>query len=687
MVIELMSPAGNIDAFLNAIENGADSVYLGLKKFNARRPAENFTIYNLKKVINIAHQKNKKVYLTLNIDLKSNEIKEIAQILEIAVLINIDAVILKDPAIIYLINKFYKDKIIMHFSTQNAVSSSFGVDFAKKLNVKRVVLARELKLSEIEKACSIDNVECEIFTEGSMCFSISGRCLMSSWVGGRSGNRGICTAPCRVIWETNDKKNPFFSMKDLSLIELLSEIDKAGVSALKIEGRLKNALWIGKLTSIYREAIDNKLDAKGIINQFKELKSFSAREVDRGHFYQHNDLTSYNEDWQNYKKITSEEVIINKYFDDNNEINITIDKDNIKTIINFFKIKYEINTKIPTKQTKAKLVSIDRIIDQLINDVNIMENNFKININDLNLKLTSSFIQKIIKEIQSQIKAVIREEEKLPDLSGEVLDAVSYKEQTFQREKILGDFPDKILVSSNQCSYLINCDFPVKIIVISLINPIDISLAKKLEEKHQIILSIPAVLYEHDAEKMKEYINKFFDAGFKNFEANSYTGISILNDIKCNKSLGFGMPVMNHLAANFFYDLGFSSVYTTPEGDMSVFKSLSSFTCGKIEALVFGKIELFQSRVNSSFFKNGSIFKDKFGIKVECHKQEDLNVFVSEIPFSLINEKIKKERISFNSLTADLRYFNNIKSILTSIFKKKIKDYNTSTFNFYKKLV
>ncbi len=693
MNIELMSPAGNLESFFEAIENGANSVYLGLKKFNARKPAENFTIHNLKKAINIAHKENKKVYLTLNIDLKSNEIKEAVQILELAKNINIDAILIKDPALIYIINKFYKNKLIIHFSTQNAIISSYGVDFIKNLNAKRVVLARELELSEIKKASSIKGIECEIFVEGSMCFSISGRCLMSSWVGGRSGNRGVCTAPCRVIWESKDKKNQYFSMKDLSLINLLDEIKDAGVSALKIEGRLKNALWVGKITNIYRKAIDKStssdknISSEEIMNQYKELKKFSAREIGEGHIYRHDDLTGTNEDWENYKNLNQVKIIKNKNFYDCNKISINFDNELLKISIELFKKNKEIVIKIPKKQTKAKLVPFEKINEDLKNNELIKEFDIKIDSGNTDLKLTSSFIQKIVKDILSQIKSIIKEEEMLPELSNEIINAIGYKEYSLKRERLLGDYPDKVIISAKQSSLFFNNNFPIKTVVISLNNPVDLNTVKKLEKKYNLILSIPQVLYEKEAENMNDYIKELYDNGFKNFEANSYTGMSLLNGLECNKSLGIDMTIMNHMAAKFFYDIGYSSIYSTSEGDISIYKSLSTFTPGKIEALVFCKIKLFQSRVDSAFFKDGSAFKDKFNIEIECHKEKELNIFVSKTPFSLIGEKIKKEKIYFDSLTADLRYFDDPINTLESIFKNKFSKNDINTFNFYRKLI
>ena len=686
MSIELMSPAGSIDSFLEAMEKGADSVYLGLRKFNARKPAENFSIYNLKKVVNYAHQNNKKVYLTINIDIKSNELKEVAQILELAENINIDALIIKDPGIIYLINKFYKNKLILHFSTQNAICSSFGVDFARKINIRRVILARELELPEIKKACSISGIECEIFTEGSMCFSISGRCFMSSWVGGRSGNRGVCTAPCRVFWEIDKKKDPYFSMKDLSLIDLLPEIKKTGVSALKIEGRLKNAFWTGEITNIYRKAIDKKINLKNKNELLKNLKKFSAREIDKGHIYKHDNLTSINEEWQNYKGIKPDKIK-NDDFDDNNEIYIHTDNESIKISLRLFGKNFNTKIKVPVRSVKAKLVEFNRIVEQLSNDELIGENKIKINSDDINLKITSSFVQKTIKEILFQIKFAVKEEEKLPDLPEDILNTISYKTTDLKRDRLLGDYPDKIIISSGQSLLFLKRILPIKTIVVSLVDQVDVEILKKLEEKYHLILSIPPVLFEREAEKMNDHIKKLFNNGFKNFEANSYTGIDILENIKCNKYLGLDMPVMNHLAARFFYDLGYSSIYATSEGDKSVYHTLSSIINNKIEVFVFGKIKLFQSRVNSIYFKTKSIFKDKFGIEAECYKENSLNIFVSKTPFSLIQEKIKKEKIYFDSLTADLRYFNNPVNTLELIFKNDFNADNSSMFNFYRKLV
>ena len=217
-------------------------------------------------------------------------------------------------------------------------------------------------------------------------------------------------------------------------------------------------------------------------------------------------------------------------------------------------------------------------------------------------------------------------------------------------------------------------------------NKINISELEKLKNKYKIILSIPSVLYENDARQMYDYVRKLFKIGFEKFEANSYTGMEILREINCSRYLGIGQTVMNHLAANYFAKLGFDSCYTTVEAESSVYKALSSFSNGNIESLVFGKIPLFISRVDSSDYEDGSLFYDKF-TEMECHCENELNIFLTKTPFSLVGEKIKSLQITFDGLSADLRYFDNPVKILDAIFKNEFNEKNSSSFNFFKKLV
>jgi collagenase-like PrtC family protease len=685
MNIELMSPAGGINNFFACIKAHCDSIYLGLKKFNARRPAENFTIRQLKKIVPYAHSAGIKVYVTLNIDLKSNELNEAAGILKLLEDIEIDAVIIKDFGLIYLINKFFK-KLSIHISTQNAVTASKGVLFAKRMQAKRVVMARELTFDELLEVSSIDGIETEIFTEGSMCFSVSGRCLMSSWVGARSGNRGVCTAPCRVIWQSKGRTERYFAMKDLTLIKHISKLKKTNIKALKIEGRLKNAGWVYTITSIYKKALENPDDNAIISKLSEELKKYSAREKKDGHITDHKNLTGINEEWENYVK-AEDEKFMPLNFTDNNKIIISLTNDAIKISILIFNQTINCFFKIPAKPKKAKQVSLLNLKD-LLNDNSILkEYSFTVETNDIgSLFLGSSFIQNIYDDLMRKINSIIKSAETLPKIDNEIIEFINKKNQNIKRNRLLGEYPDKIILSAAQdLSKFISIDKPVSTIVVYLDSQVNIDNLKALSQRYELILAIPDIMFEAKAKQTEILVHKLYKEGFNNFEANSYEGLEILSDLNCNKKAGIGLAVMNHLAADYLNSLGFNEVYASIEADSSIYKSISSFSKSKINCLVYGRLELFKTRVDSPFFIQGNIFEDKY-VKMECSKNDEVTNFVSIKPLSFIGMDYKKENILFDHLTADLRYYTNPLKTLNDIYKI-IKSDKSESFNFYRKLV
>ena len=243
--MELLVPVGSMDCLKAAVLNGADAVYLGLKDFSARKFARNFSIFELKKAIEICHGYDIKVYLAMNILVKNNEIKRFFLNLKEAYQLGIDAVIIQDLGLINLIKKNFPD-LKIHLSTQNSVFNSLSV----RDNVERIILPRELGYENI-KNLKI-NKELEIFVHGAICVSVSGQCLLSSFLGGRSGNRGACAQPCRKRYNNEY----FLSTKDLCLIEKIPELIKIGITALKIEGRMRRPFYVAIVTRLYKTAIE-----------------------------------------------------------------------------------------------------------------------------------------------------------------------------------------------------------------------------------------------------------------------------------------------------------------------------------------------------------------------------------------------------------------------------------------------
>lgn len=264
--VELLSPAGDFTCAKAAIQNGADAIYLGFSSYSARSAAENFTLEELKKVIDYAHVRNVKVHLALNILIKNEEFADAISIAEKVYEYGVDAIIVQDLGLALTLIKNFP-KLPIHASTQMTANNLSGVKTLERLGFERVVLARELAIHEIEHICRNSNIEIETFIHGALCISYSGQCLMSSMIGGRSANRGKCAQACRLPYELleDDKvidSGYLLSPRDLCGLEFIPSLIDAGVTSFKIEGRLKSPEYVAVVTKVYRKYIDLYLSGK-----------------------------------------------------------------------------------------------------------------------------------------------------------------------------------------------------------------------------------------------------------------------------------------------------------------------------------------------------------------------------------------------------------------------------------------
>jgi U32 family peptidase len=264
---ELLAPAGDWECACAAVENGADAIYFGLDKFNARMRAQNFTRDDLPKLMEFLHRRGVKGYVTFNTLVFENEMAAAEDYLRAIITAGVDAAIVQDVGICRLIRRLSPDFPI-HVSTQMTVTSAAGVEFARELGCQLVVLARECSLKEIEKisasAGTAASMPLEVFVHGALCVAYSGQCLTSESLGGRSANRGVCAQACRLPYELisdgqqvplGDRKY-LLSPQDLAGLPVLPDLVRAGVTSLKIEGRLKSPEYVANITRIYREALD-----------------------------------------------------------------------------------------------------------------------------------------------------------------------------------------------------------------------------------------------------------------------------------------------------------------------------------------------------------------------------------------------------------------------------------------------
>ena len=259
---ELLAPAGDAECAFAAFDNGADAIYAGLPKYSARDKSNNFTMTELSKISAYAKKINKKVYLALNTLVKEGELEEIFQYLLEVNQIGIDAIIVQDIGIVWMIKQFFPNMEI-HGSTQMGVHNSAGIETAAAMGLSRVILERQVTIKELELIIKNSDLEIEVFAHGALCSSLSGNCLFSSSIGGWSGNRGRCKQPCRRRYHSKDGKNGFFfSPADLYTLDLIPNLIDAGVSSIKIEGRLKKADYVKRAVTAYRMVLDESFNTK-----------------------------------------------------------------------------------------------------------------------------------------------------------------------------------------------------------------------------------------------------------------------------------------------------------------------------------------------------------------------------------------------------------------------------------------
>lgn len=303
--IELLAPAGDLEKLKIAIDYGADAVYLSGELFGLRASAKNFTVKDMEEGVEYAHQRGKKVHLTLNIFAHNYDFERLEQYLDEIAHIPFDAYIISDAGVISFVMEKFPGREI-HLSTQANTTNYKTAEFWHKQGVKRVVLGREMSLSEIKTTREKlpDSLELEAFVHGAMCISYSGRCLMSNFMTQRGANQGMCAHPCRYRYALMEEKRPgeyfpveedergtyIFNSKDLCMIEYIPKLAEAGLSSLKIEGRMKSVFYVATVVRAYRQAIDayEKNPEGWSFNPqwMEELKKVSNRRFTQGFYFQ-----------------------------------------------------------------------------------------------------------------------------------------------------------------------------------------------------------------------------------------------------------------------------------------------------------------------------------------------------------------------------------------------------------------
>lgn len=276
-MLEILAPCGSPESLNAALNAGADAVYLGLPSFSARKNAVNFGFEELKEGVKKAHRQGVKVYAAVNTLVFDDEIKELEKTIKQAKEAEVNGVIVQDLGAVQVIKRLAPE-LKLHASTQMTVTSASGAEFAKSIGFKRVVLPRELSFDEIKEITANTDIETEVFVHGALCVCLSGQCLLSAIIGGRSGNRGLCAQPCRLGYTCGENKN-VLSLKDLSIIDELRRLEEAGVTSAKIEGRMKRPEYVEAAVRQCRAALNGETADTELLR-----KVFSRSGFTKGYF-------------------------------------------------------------------------------------------------------------------------------------------------------------------------------------------------------------------------------------------------------------------------------------------------------------------------------------------------------------------------------------------------------------------
>jgi putative protease len=606
--MELLAPAGDFACLEAALEAGADAVYLGLTSLNARRRARNFSAPELSRACELAHGRGRRIYLTLNIDLAQPELIEAARMLELAVRCRVDAVLVRDPALLALKSCF--PELAFHFSTQSCVTSGADVEAARELGLSRVVLAREMSLPEIREASQVPGVETEVFAQGALCFSVSGRCLLASWVGGRSGNRGQCTSPCRVPWTVDGAPmGTPLSMHDLSVISRIEELTSAGVRALKIEGRLKTAAWVRSAVSLYRRAIDRAAPPEELAREAEALGAYTGRRLTSGYLdgsrgaltgvsgRERASLATEPERPSGYSLV----IEVGKRIECRFRWGDTSDA-------------WELSRAEIKRPEKA--VAVGKLLDLLRAESIDRVTAGELSTNEPSALLVPRSVNAISDRVGAAVRRALRSRKELDSpLRASVQDLLKAADGPPGGRAAAR--PDRARLSSDQVEVFLSSVQPGGGIVVEGLDVASLVALAARRSKTSVVAALPSVFFEDEHSGIASLCREAARLGVR-VEVNSWGGWWLAKRAGARMEAGPGLGVLNSLAARKLEELGCSGVTASVEIDSEQLRELLSRCPASCSLVVFGRPALMTTRVALVDAITAGVLEDRRDVRLRA---------------------------------------------------------------------
>ena len=639
---ELLLPVGNQEAFFAAIQGGADAVYLGLQDFNARNRAKNFTFnqfYSLKKE---AEKNNVKVYLTLNTIVKNSEMEELLQTLNTVNQLKPDAVIIQDLGVFYLLKKYFPE-LKIHASTQMAFHNSVGANYAADKGFERVILYRELTLEELDAISARTKTELEIFAHGALCYSFSGHCLFSSYLGGMSANRGLCRQPCRRKYVTENKEEYFFNLKDLQLIEYVPQLIKLKTKSIKIEGRMKSAEYVYQVARAYRMAIDNP---EKIDEAVQILKMDLAREK-TSYFFGGNVSEAISESPYTGFQIGEIERIVKNGVTFKAQIALK-KRDRIR-----------IMSSVGENTDAIKLNELKVLKDNEINEVE------QINIGDevfvqVNRKVKTGERIFLVGMGKLKFNTKLPKIKKMFHRDKSLSKMVNFRRQTLNKSQLFFRIDNRKWM---QKIFFDKIDGLILKLSKEEIQRIHINKPFLKNNIHKLHFELPKFIPEKEMALYKREINRLYKQGIKNFVIGHISQKALFFKKNVNIIANESIYVMNDFAAKYLVEEKIDSFIYPFESD---FDNLEKFAERRGFVPIYFKPELFYSRMPVRI--DDTHFKDnKYGY--EHIRADGMTKVLPDRPVAITQFKGEIMKLGYKRFLVDFSYEKPSKNLFNLILK------------------
>lgn len=682
---EILAPAGSYDALVAAVRCSADAVYLGAEDFNARANAKNFDRDSLKEAVKYCHERNVKVYLTLNTIISDDEQKKAEDLISFCGKIGIDAFIIQDLSLVEKIRRL-APACHIHASTQMSVQTAEGINFLESLGFSRAVVPRELSRDEIKKLSENTNIELEVFVHGALCMSVSGQCYMSAMLGSRSGNRGLCAQPCRLPFSSDKSGRCDLSLKDNSLIPYLNELKEMGVASFKIEGRMKRPEYVAaavtscrnELDNIKNENIEKSLRAVFSRSGFTDGYYLNRRGKDMFGTREKDDVVAAKDVLGDLARLYEKEtprfkVNFNFLMRENEKISLsaTCGEINIKTdsdCIAEKAIKREITADDITEQL-SKLGGTPFYSGEIIADI---QRGLSIPVSAIN-KLRRDAVEKLQQKIlEANTPAVI-------NYTQPTRKELPVKKQKSAQQKTYLIFSDSNRIPDN-----INHNY---ILVFPLNTPVKV-FEKYLENGNQVCAELPRGIFGNE-EKVKKKTSELFHIGVKRFFCPTIDSAVIAKKIGADITASFGSNIFNSFSLdvwkNNFADEAVLSVEMTTS-QMNRIK-------GDIRtgAICYGKLPLMLTRncpmnntVTCEKCQKTGILTDRKGFTFPIDCSSGCSEILNSVPVYMFDRISEFENADFFVLKFTTETKDECAEILEN-YKARIKSEKKYTRGLYQR--